>query len=338
MDLICPKYHSGLDVTYAPRYGCAILDAQQRDRNWVYCCIPSPSTFSGQRFIKRRGGFVNIRLCTKTESPYSFASNQCDIKAWTKSAADNFYGDDDDTLFEPAHDEKPFIFNDSHGVVNDDNSAAWKLSWPLWLFGPILLLGTGVVPTLWLPSVPLFEGSATAGLLALAGLDGIFNLGASMFLLITDSCARSWRRFLKKGDCPRFEVPPPGYKVWTLFVNTVGLLGPLIAYVASMRGFLGAKPALLPMSAMIVPYMSLLLVHTSAEVLVWKWQSPVWAILPLVYDCYSVLQLSRGLQLGQALGAPVWTIEAVKGLISWWVFVLAVQFMWIAWFVGRLQS
>lgn len=278
----------------------------------------------------------NLGVCAGIESFSCLASRLCNRKAWTKTA-ENFYGDDDDTLLEPAQ-ENPSLSKKNHGMTTHDNHyVAKRLSWPLWLFGPVLLLTTGVIPTLWLPFVPLFEGSATAGLLALAGLDGIFNLGASLFLLMTDACARSWRRFQKNGERVQYEVPQ-GYKRWTLFVNIAGLLGPLLAYLASKQGFLGAQPALLPMSAMIVPYLSLLLVHTCAELLVWQWQSPVWAILPLVYGCYSVLQLSRGLQLGQALRSPLWTIEAVKVLISWWVFVLAVQLMWIAWLFGNMQN
>lgn len=328
-----PIYHSGVGQTYTLRLGGTALQAQKKQSNWLHRGhFSSPSTISGQQF-KRRDGLANLGVCSGIELLHSFASNHCNIQAWTKTA-ENFYGDDDDTLLEPTHDN-PLVLKENE--PNNNNSAAKKFSWPLWIFGPLILLCTGVIPTLWLPCVPLFEGSATAGLLALAGLDGIFNLGASMFLLMTDSCARSWRWFLKKGDHPRYELPP-GYKGWTLFVNIIGLLGPLVAYLASKRGFLGAEPALLPMSAMILPYLCLLLVHTCTELLVWKWQSPVWPILPLVYDCYSVLQLSRGLQLGQALGAPMWTIEAVKGLISWWVLVLAVQFMWIAWFVGSSQK
>lgn len=263
--------------------------------------------------------------------------------AWTK-ASENFYGDDDDTLFESS-DQDGLHFKENGRIARIPRMAYPEpeqkaftspirgLRWPLWLLGPFVLLTTGVVPTLWLPFVPLFEGSTTAGLLALAGLDGVFNLGASMFILMADCCARNWEGFGKN-----VNQPPLGYKLWTFFVHMVGLLAPLLGFIASKRGFLGPQPALLPLSAMLAPYSVLLLVHMLAEVLVWQWRSPVWAVLPLVYDCYSVLQLSRGLQLGLALGAPLWSIEAVKGLISWWVFVLGMQLMWIAWFLGSMQN
>lgn len=320
--------HIGLHQAYRVDCGWAFVRAQQRQRSRLRCWgFPSSSRFSCNQFVKERGGLVGI--CKEVKALHSLASN---LRAWTKTA-ENFYGDEDDTLFEPTH-ENVIMFVKKEDA-NKESSSSGKLGWPLWLFGPLILLGTGVIPTLWLPFVPLFEGSATAGLLALAGLDGIFNLGASMFLLMTDSCARKRRHFLKNGDRLCHEIPL-GYKVWTLFVNVVGLLGPLIAYVGSKSGFFGAEPALLPIAAMVVPYMSLLLVHTLVELLVWRWKSPVWLIVPLVYGCYSVLQLSRGLQLGLALGTPLWTIEAVKGLMSWWVIVLSVQLMWIAWFVGDL--
>lgn len=334
-----PKSYSDFcqfDQTLPLPWGCSILQAQRSQSSPLNCCrVLSRYRLTGCENNKGTKTLLNPPLYTETKIQVGFASNQCGIRAWAKTS-ENFYGDDDDTLFELAH-ENPRTLKKSGDLTANDTSAAAKLSWPLWLLGPCVLLSTGVIPTLWLPFVPLFEGSATAGLLALAGLDGIFNLGASMFLLMTDSCARSGRGFLKKADCRHLEIPS-GYKLWTFFVNMVGLLGPLIAFIASKRGFLGLEPALLPMSAMLAPYLALLLVHTFAELLVWQWQSPVWAILPLVYDCYSVLQLSRGLQLGKALGAPLWTVEAVKGLISWWVFVLAVQLMWIAQYVGSVQS
>ncbi|KAI5057815.1 hypothetical protein GOP47_0027830 [Adiantum capillus-veneris] len=317
----------GLDEGYVSRV-CTFDRAQQRQRNKLCCWgFPSLSRFSCRQSLEYRAQLFG--LCKEIKSLHSLGSN---LRAWTKTA-DNFYGDDDDTLFEPAHDSS--VISSAKISTTERNSPSENLGWPLWLFGPFILLGTGVVPTLWLPSVPLFAGSATAGLLALAGLDGIFNLGASIFLLMTDSCARNQRHFHKNGPRLGHEIPS-SYKFWTLFVNMVGLLGPLIAYVGSKSGCFGAEPLLLSIAAMIVPYVSLLLVHTLVELLVWKWQSPVWLIVPLVYGCYSVLQLSRGLQLGQALGAPLWTIEAVKGLISWWVYVLSVQLMWIAWFVGDM--
>lgn len=63
------------------------------------------------------------------------------------------------------------------------------LKWPMWVLGPSVLLTTGMVPTLWLPISSIFVGSNIASLLSLIGLDCIFNLGATLFLLMADSCA-----------------------------------------------------------------------------------------------------------------------------------------------------
>ncbi|MCO5601020.1 hypothetical protein L7F22_055136 [Adiantum nelumboides] len=318
----------GLDERYV-FCGYTFERAQPKWRSRLNCWgFPSASRFSCRQSFKQERARA-LGVFKEIKSLHSLASN---LRAWTKTA-DNFYGDEDGTLFEPTQ-EGPTMFMVNAGTPKH-KSPSGKMGWPVWLLGPLILLGAGVIPTLWLPSVPLFEGSATAGLLALAGLDGIFNLGASVFLLMTDSLARNQSQILKNGNHLCHEIPS-SYKFWTLFVNMVGLLGPLIAYVGSKSGFFGAEPVWLPVAAMILPYVSLLLVHTLVELLVWKWQSPVWLIVPLVYGCYSVLQLSRGLQLGEALGAPLWTIEALKGLISWWVLVLSVQLMWIAWFVGGI--
>ncbi|KAH6557306.1 hypothetical protein KP509_1Z122300 [Ceratopteris richardii] len=292
--------------------------------------VSTEGTYLGNCFVKERASMVRVHS-SGIKSLHSILSN---TKAWTKTA-DNFYGDEDDTLLEPTPDN-PVTLLES-GSPKIENISFWKLGWSLWLFGPLILLGTGVIPTLWLPMVNLFEGSSTAGLLALAGLDGIFNLGASIFLLMTDSCAHSWKYFLKNGH-RLFHDIPTSYKVWTVLVKIIALLGPLVAYMGSKYGCFGPEPAFLPLAVMMLPYISFLFVHMLAEFLVWKWRSPVWLILPLVYGCYGVLQLSRGLQLGLAFSAPLWTIKGMKCLISWWVLVLSVQLMWISWFVGAQRG
>eukprot|EP00897_Mesotaenium_endlicherianum_P000197 jgi/Mesen1/10178/ME000076S09688 len=60
-----------------------------------------------------------------------------------------------------------------------------------WVLGPLVLLLTGVAPRLWLRSSSLFVGSSTAGVLALLGLDGVFNVGAAAFFLMASSLCSS---------------------------------------------------------------------------------------------------------------------------------------------------
>ncbi|TXG62649.1 hypothetical protein EZV62_009643 [Acer yangbiense] len=150
------------------------------------------------------------------------------------------------------------------------------LKWHTWLLGPSLLLSTGMVPTLWLPISSIFLGPNIARLLSLIGLDCIFNLGATLFLLMADSCAR----------------PKNRHRAATA---------------------------------------SLLLVLT--ELLTWHWQSPVWLVTPVVYESYRVLQLMRGLKLGAELSAPAWMMLTIR-LVCWWVLILGMQLMRVAWFAG----
>ncbi|KAK8583408.1 hypothetical protein V6N13_022114 [Hibiscus sabdariffa] len=46
------------------------------------------------------------------------------------------------------------------------------------------------------------------------------------------------------------------------------------------------------------------------------------------------LQLVRGLRLGAELNAPAWMMHCIRGLVCWWVLILGVQLMRVAWFVG----
>ncbi|KAK2650613.1 hypothetical protein Ddye_018102 [Dipteronia dyeriana] len=69
------------------------------------------------------------------------------------------------------------------------------LKWRTWLLGPSLLLSTGMVPTSWLlPISSIFLGPNIASLLSLIGLDCIFSIDATLFLLMSDSCARPKNR------------------------------------------------------------------------------------------------------------------------------------------------
>lgn len=70
------------------------------------------------------------------------------------------------------------------------------------------------------------------------------------------------------------------------------------------------------------------------EMLTWHWESPIWLVTPVVYEAYRVLQLMRGLKLGAELGAPAWTVHMIRGLVCWWVLVLGVQVMRVAWYAG----
>lgn len=206
------------------------------------------------------------------------------------------------------------------------------LKWPMWLLGPSVLLATGMVPTLWLPLSTVFLGPNIAGLLSLVGLDCIFNMGATLFLLMADSCARP-----KGGGSLLSEERsgvPPTYRLWNLGASIIGFLVPLLMLFASHKGYFQPHLPFISFAVLLGPYLLLLSAQVLTETLTWHWKSPVWLLTPIVYEGYRVLQLMRGLQLGVEIGAPGWVVESIRGLVSWWVLVLGIQLMRVAWYAG----
>ncbi|KAF5775550.1 hypothetical protein HanXRQr2_Chr13g0613311 [Helianthus annuus] len=195
------------------------------------------------------------------------------------------------------------------------------IRWPMWLMGPLVLLATGMVPTLWLPVSSIFLGPNIASLLSLTGLACLFNLGASLFLLMADACSRP----NTLAQDPFRSRPPFGYRFWNMVATISGFIFPLAMWFGSQMGFLTFfQPHVSPISFGILlgPYLLLLGVHMLTEMLTWHWESLVWLVTPVVYEAYRVLQLMRGLKLGAKLGAPGWTLHVIRGLACWWVLVL----------------
>ncbi|KAL8555905.1 hypothetical protein ACS0TY_003646 [Phlomoides rotata] len=196
----------------------------------------------------------------------------------------------------------------------------------LWILGPALLLITGVVPTLWLPISSIFLGPNMASLLSLTGLDCIFNLGATLFLLMADSVARLNNICRTK--------PPSGYRFWNILANVTGFIIPLMMLFGSQKGFIQPQMPFISFAVVLGPYFLLLSVQMLTELLTWHWESPVWLVTPVVYEAYRLLQLMRGLELGAELGAASWMMNTVRGLVCCWVLVLGVQLMRVAWYAG----
>ncbi|KAL0914096.1 hypothetical protein M5K25_017600 [Dendrobium thyrsiflorum] len=203
------------------------------------------------------------------------------------------------------------------------------LKWPMWLMGPSFLLATGMLPTLWLPLSSVFVGPSIAGLLSLLGLDCIFNIGATLFLLMADACAHP-----RRSSSPRkIQVPLP-YRLWNMGASMLGFLAPILMMFASHRGLLVPELSFISFSVLLGPYLLLLAVQMLTEMLTWHWKSPVWLVTPIVYEAYRILQLMRGLRLGNEVSATGWAITSIRLLVSWWVLILGIQLMRVAWFAG----
>ncbi|XP_050387121.1 uncharacterized protein LOC126803357 [Argentina anserina] len=215
------------------------------------------------------------------------------------------------------------------GASDQTGTELQVLKWPMWLLGPSLLLLTGMLPTLWLPISSIFIGPNIASLLSLVGLDCIFNLGATLFLLMADSIARP-----KQSSQACRSKPPFSYKFWNIVATVTGFIIPLMMAFGSQQGFI--QPQLPPISFAVLlgPYLLLIAVQILTEMLTWHWQSPVWLATPVVYEGYRLLQLMRGLKLGTEIMAPAWIMHTIRGLVSWWVLILGMQLMRVAWFAG----
>ncbi|CAN4125878.1 unnamed protein product [Withania somnifera] len=203
------------------------------------------------------------------------------------------------------------------------------LQWPMWLLGPAILLATGMVPTLWLPISSVVVGSNIASLLSLTGLDCIYNLGANLFLLLADSCARS-----PDTNQDSHSKPPFSYQLWNMVANVMGLVIPLIVLFGSQNSVLQPQLPFISYAVLLGPYLLLLSIQILTEMLTWHWKSPVWLVTPVVYEAYRVLQLMRGLKLSAELSAPSWMLHTIKGLICWWILILGMQLMRVAWYAG----
>lgn len=203
------------------------------------------------------------------------------------------------------------------------------LKWPMWLLGPSVLLATGMVPTLWLPVSSIFLGPNIASLLSLIGLDCIFNLGATLFLLMADSCARP--KYPTEG-CK--SKAPFSYQFWNIVATLTGFIVPLLMIFGSEKGFIQPQVPLISFAALLGPYLLLLSVQILTEILTWHWQSPVWLVTPIIYESYRVLQLMRSMRLGVELSTPAWMVHTIRGLVCWWVLILGLQLMRVSWFAG----
>ncbi|GMY23226.1 Cytochrome P450 [Fagus crenata] len=251
----------------------------------------------------------------------------------TETAGDNFLKKTTN-LFETlkSNNTAEVPVTNTDDVTDSSNQPVVQLQfhkWPMWLLGPSLLLATGMVPTLWIPLSSIFLGPNIASLLSLVGLDCIFNLGAILFLLMADSCARP-----KQPSQACKSKAPFSYQFWNMVATVTGFIFPLMLLYGSQKGFIQPQLSFISFAILLGPYLLLLSVQILTEMLTWHWQSPVWLVTPVVYEAYRVLQLMRGLKLGAELSAPAWIMHTIRGLVSWWVLILGIQLMRVAWFAG----
>lgn len=290
---------------------------------------------SGKLFQSRQSAFPSIHInqtyvcCTKLtpweSSPVTYAPTDNQSDTFLQQSAN---------IFETLESNKTADSSttNAEGVVEAISQPGLQLQffkWPLWLLGPSVLLATGMAPTLWLPISSIFLGPNIASLLSLVGLDFIFNLGATLFLLMADACSRPK---YPTQDCK--SKAPFSYRFWNVVATLTGFIIPLLMMFGSQKNILQPQLPIISFAVLLGPYLLLLSVQFLTEMLTWHWQSPVWLVTPVIYESYRVLQLMRGLKLGVELSAPAWVMHTIRGLVCWWVLILGLQLMRVAWFAG----
>lgn len=284
----------------------------------VFHVLTSPS------FQMKNSPVCCTKLSLGETSPATYAPSDSDGDYLLKKTSNIFESLNSDNTA-----EKLEIRSEKTAGTNDLPVLGLRLlKWPMWLLGPSILLTTGMIPTLWLPISSIFLGPNIASLLSLIGLDCIFNLGATLFLLMADSCARPE---VSKQTCN--SKAPFSYQFWNMFATVTGFIIPLMMMLGSQKGFLQPLPSI-SFAVLLGPYLLLLSVQVLTEMLTWHWQSPVWLVTPVVYESYRLLQLMRGLKLGTELSAPAWMMHTIRVLVSWWVLILGMQLMRVVWFAG----
>ncbi|KAK3195070.1 hypothetical protein Dsin_026380 [Dipteronia sinensis] len=100
--------------------------------------------------------------------------------------------------------------------------------------------------TLWLPISYIFLSPNIASLFSLIGLDCIFNLGATLFLLMADSCARP-KRLIQNCN----SKPPFSYQFWNTVANVTGFIIPLLMLFGSQKGFVQPQLSFIPFEVLL---------------------------------------------------------------------------------------
>ncbi|KAF8020456.1 hypothetical protein BT93_G1003 [Corymbia citriodora subsp. variegata] len=310
-------------------YSSAMSTAAVRIHSQRWKCLSLKPSRLPHIHSLRLTGKCPVICCQKTSQweplPSTISPREDGDNLFTKTA-DLFENLSSESVSEAVEVKKP---EEISGTNNQTLLKTMFFRWPMWLLGPSVLLMTGMMPTLWLPLSSVFQGPNIASLLSLVGLDCIFNLGAILFFLMADSCAQPMKVVQ---EC--YSKVPFSYQFWNVVAAVVGVIVPSMILFGCQKGFFQPQLPLISFSVLLGPYMLLLFVQVLTEMLTWHWQSPVWLVTPVVYEAYRVLQLMRGLKLGTEMNAPGWMLHTLRGLVCWWVLILGVQLMRVAWFAG----
>jgi hypothetical protein len=165
----------------------------------------------------------------------------------------------------------------------------------IWLLGPIALVASVVLPPFYLRKSfeAVFGDSLPTDFLILFFTEALFYSGTAVFLLVADYMQRPFFQFLP--DKHSFVNRLHGYRVVSIATLVLSVLLPLVC-LGLVWPWTG--PAA---SAAIAPYLGGLIVQFAFEQYVQHKKSPVWPLVPVVFQVYRLHQLNRSAQLVASL-------------------------------------
>lgn len=165
----------------------------------------------------------------------------------------------------------------------------------IWLLGPIALVASVVLPPFYLRKFfeAIFGDSLPTDFLILFFTEALFYSGTAVFLLVADYMQRPFFQLLP--DKRSFINRLHGYRVVSIATLVLSVLLPLVC-LGLVWPWTG--PAA---SAAIAPYLGGLIVQFAFEQYVQHKKSPVWPLVPVVFQVYRLHQLNRSAQLVASL-------------------------------------
>eukprot|EP00252_Welwitschia_mirabilis_P003322 TRINITY_DN13405_c0_g1_i1.p1 TRINITY_DN13405_c0_g1~~TRINITY_DN13405_c0_g1_i1.p1 ORF type:complete len:364 (-),score=53.02 TRINITY_DN13405_c0_g1_i1:294-1385(-) len=239
--------------------------------------IQTQLDFSLQFALKRR---LNVICCAYPLDASDTISEECErenqIKRFDgKPGFVSFYGDTRGAK------EVKQNFN-----VNETSSRSL-----IWLLGPLALVASVVLPPFFLRKLfeTYFEDSLLTDFLILFFTEALFYSGVAIFLLVVHYLQKPLlQRAAKQHNFSRTLL---GYRVVSIGTLVVSVLLPLVS-LGLVWPWTG--PAA---SAAVAPYLVGLIVQFAFEQFVQCKKSPVWPIVPAIFQVYRLHQLNRATQL-----------------------------------------
>ncbi|XP_068638782.1 uncharacterized protein [Aristolochia californica] len=180
----------------------------------------------------------------------------------------------------------------------------------IWFVGPAVLVGSLVLPSLYLRRIlsTIFEDSLLTDFLILFFTEALFYGGVAVFLVLVDHGQRPLQPTTSRGSVLlKAGIGPRISSVATLVLSlliplvTMGLVWPWTGPAAS---------------ATLAPYLVGIVVQFAFEKYTRYQKSPAWPLIPVIFQVYRLHQLNRAAQLVTALSFSVRGAETTSQTLA----------------------